>query len=164
MYKKRVFFQPFVLAVFSLLLFLSLPSLVSAQGPSRLPEMPGWISGELKTTNLDTVSGNQGTWFQRNYRSVTGAQFHATLITGKAANIASLPSGNIETTDGLIGSGSSYRTSEVGGFRAIAEVDPVLGASVVVKLADGYLTLESGPYGMTAESLLGVANELIQGM
>lgn len=164
MYKTRVFFRLFLLVVFSLLLSLLSPSLIFAREAPSLPEMPHWICGELKTTNLDTVSGNQGTWFQRDYRSASGERFHAALFIGKGAGTSGFQSASIDSNDGLIGSGSTYRTFEIRGCQAIAETHPVLGTAVAVKLADGYLTLESGPYGMSSENLTDAASELISSM
>lgn len=164
MYKAHFFFRPLLLPALYLLLSLIAPSLVSAQGTPSLPEIPGWDCGTLRTTNFDTVSGNQGTWLQRDYRSASGASFRATLMTGKGPSMPGFPPDGIDTNDGFIGVGSSYRTLEICGYRATAEIHPVLGASVAVKLADGYLTLESGPYGMSAEELIDVSSQLVSSM
>lgn len=164
MHTTRKNFRLLFLLPLSLLLCLILSSCVFAQGAPNLPDVPGWICGELRTTNLDTVSGNQGVWSQRDYRAASGLPIRATLMTGKGPKMLRFPPMKVDANDGPLGSGCTYRTLEIGGHAAIVETHPVLGVSVVVSLDGGYLTLESGDYGVTAEDATAAASSLLAAM
>lgn len=140
---------------------LLLSSGVFAQDVPSLPDVPGWICGEQRTTNLDTVSGNQGAWLQRDYRAASGVPIRATLMTGKGPKMLRFPPEGIDANDGPLGSGCTYRTIEIDGRPAVVETHPVLGVSLLVNLGSGYLTLESGDYGLSAEDVVTAASALL---
>ncbi len=157
-------FRRFLLTLLSPLFCLVLSTCVLAQGMPNLPDVPGWICGELRTTNLDTVSGNQGVWLQRDYRAVSGLPIRATLMVGKGPKMLRFPPMNVDVNDGPLGSGCTYRTFEIGGHAAIVETHPVLGVSVIVNMDGGYLTLESSDYGVSGEDVVAAATSLLSSM
>lgn len=121
------------------------PGGAAEEAPS-LGTVPGWECGELRAVQFDSVSGNQGFWQERDYRTPKGASFKATLMSGKGPKYYNQPPGGIKSNDGPYGSGSTYETVTVGGYRAVLETHPILGVSLAVNaFAAGYvLTLEGG--------------------
>ncbi len=102
---------------------------LSAAMPSRaaestLPTVEGWICGDTKVVKLDTVSGNQGLWQERTYRNESGTPFKAVLMFGKGLKAHSLPSVTDGKTlsDGLMGSGCTYRTLTINGRVATSDI------------------------------------------
>ncbi len=131
----------FSLAVSMIILSISISS---AQMRDALPEIRGWINGELRKTEFDTVSGKRGFWLERSYRNTFGVPFHAVWMEGSGDKGWSPPDKTISADDGPIGSGASYRTLSVTGQRSILEHHPVTGFSISVKAGNkGTLTLES---------------------
>ena len=126
-----------------LVLFLNI-SLSSAQMTDALPEITGWINGELRKTEFDTVSGKRGFWLEREYRNNAGAPFHAVWMEGSGDKGWTPAEKEISADDGPLGAGASYRTLSVKGEKAILEHHPVTGYSLSVKVGKkGTLTLES---------------------
>lgn len=70
----------------SVLLFCIIMVLVfcSTVLAATLPDVPGWQNGEMRTTELKTVSGNRGIWIERDYRTAEGTFFHAVWMEGRA--------------------------------------------------------------------------------
>lgn len=115
-----------------------------AQMTEALPEIPGWINGELRKTEFDTVSGKRGFWLERDYRNNAGVPFHAVWMEGSGDKGWTPPEKEISADDGPLGTGASYRTLSVKGEKAILEHHPVTGYSLSVKVGKkGTLTLES---------------------
>lgn len=127
----------------------------------QLPEIDGWTCGELRVTQLDSVTGNHGEWSMRRYSSSRGT-FIATMMTGNGPKYLYIPSDDIAAGDGPLGSGASYETRIVYGRRAIAETHPLLGTSLTVALTGRTLVLESPQYGMSTDDLADAAAAVIQ--
>ena len=134
----------------NILIYLAIPilalfvSLSPAPAKEALPEISGWINGELRKTELDTVSGKKGFWLERSYRNNAGVPFHAVWMEGSGDRGWSPSEKTISADDGPLGSGASYRTLSVTGQRSILEHHPVTGFSISVKAGNkGTLTLES---------------------
>lgn len=163
MYIKRKIFTLFFFTVLSLT-FCYFFSPVFAQDARSLPEVPNWVCGELRETNLETVSGNQGIWLQRDYRSDEGATIRATLMAGKGPRMLRFPPENLDVNDGPLGSGCTYRTLEIRGRKAVVETHPLLGVSVFVNLGDGYLTLERSGYGLSESDVIPATITLLDAM
>lgn len=143
-----------------LVLFLNI-SLSSAQMTDALPEIPGWINGELRKTEFDTVSGKRGFWLERDYRNNAGVPFHAVWMEGSGDKGWTPPGNEISADDGPLGTGASYKTLSVKGEKAILEHHPVTGYSLSVKVGKkGTLTLESL---IAAEEEMSAAAEVLVG-
>lgn len=111
---------------------------------ANLPEIASWQNGELRVTVLETVSGNRGSWQEREYRTDLGTLVYAIWLEG-AGNRDWEPSGGaISANDGLVGRGAVYRTTVICAQEGLIEHHPVTGYSVAVKVAKlGTLTVES---------------------
>ncbi|NLD05846.1 MAG: hypothetical protein GX672_08150 [Synergistaceae bacterium] len=132
-----------LLSLALLMLFFNI-SLSSAQVTDALPEIEGWINGELRKTEFDTVSGKRGFWLERDYRHTVGVPFHAVWMEGSGDKGWTPPEKEISADDGPLGTGASYKTLYVMGEKAILEHHPVTGYSLSVKVGKkGTLTLES---------------------
>ena len=143
-----------------LVLFLNI-SLSSAQMTDALPEIPGWINGELRKTEFDTVSGKRGFWLERDYRNNAGVPLHAVWMEGSGDKGWTPPGNEISADDGPLGTGASYKTLSVKGEKAIIEHHPVTGYSLSVKVGKkGTLTLESL---IAAEEEMTAAAEVLVG-
>jgi hypothetical protein len=103
----------------------------------------GWTGGELRTVSLDTVSGNQGFWLERDYRTENGVPLKAISMGGKGPATRFFPAPGLESSDGPLGAGKTYKTFTVGDYPAVLERDPLLGLSLAVKTPDATLTLET---------------------
>lgn len=126
---------------------------------AALPDLVGWHLSDIQTIVLDTVSGNQGTWTIRAYRSAQGTA-QATLMEGKGISAFTAHPSISTEKDGPLGSGASYRAFMLGNRPAVAEHHPVLGLSLSLALPHGVLTLESGNYGLDEEDLISLAKEI----
>ncbi|MDO4987409.1 MAG: hypothetical protein Q4E17_00040 [Synergistes sp.] len=126
-----------------------------------LPEIKGWNNGAVKEARLDGVNGDHGMWIERTYRSPDGLMFNGVLVSGDGAklwNIDSSVSGDIVEYDGY-----SAKRLTVSGRKAVIEVRPVRGASLIVALdKNNLLTLES-PFADT-DKLVRAADVLIKAM
>lgn len=132
-----------LLSLALLMLFFNI-SLSSAQMTDALPEIEGWINGELRKTEFDTVSGKRGFWLERDYRNTVGVPFHTVWMEGSGDKGWTPPDKEISADDGPLGTGASYKTLSVKGEKAILEHHPVTGYSLSVKVSKkGTLTLES---------------------
>ncbi|MDR3331825.1 MAG: hypothetical protein LBT08_04285 [Synergistaceae bacterium] len=130
-----------------------------------LPEIKGWTSGELRETTLDTVSGNQGCWQERNYRTESGVNVRAILTSGAGPRFHGNISQSVDSSDGPFGSGSRYRTLsiEVGDglpLLAALETHPLLGRSIAIKTPLGTLTMESDSFSADDEDFVSIATRL----
>lgn len=111
---------------------------------AELREIEGWQNGGLRTTRLDTVSGNRSVWQERDYITASGARVHAVWMEGAGEKGWTPPSVDAAASDGLMGSGASYRTLIIASERAVIEKHPVTGYCVAVKIEKrGTLTVES---------------------
>lgn len=134
---KKLLLICFVIAAY----FLSPQSATDA---AELPGVPSWQNGELRITVLDTVSGNRGSWQERDYITASGTRVHAVWIEGAGEKGWSPPEKSASGDDGLMGSGATYRTISIGDEKALIEHHPVTGYSVAVKIEKkGSLTVES---------------------
>lgn len=153
---KKLLIACFVMAACA----LALPA--SACG-AELPEIAAWQNGELRTTNLETVSGNRGSWQEREYRTDLGARVYAIWIEGAGEKGWNAPGGDISADDGPIGNGATYRTVTVASEKGLLERHPTTGCSVAVKIAKmGTLTVESR-YASESE-ILSAAETLVNEM
>ena len=125
------------------LLAAAIAALAASQAfAAALPEVDGWTCGPLRETQLDAVSGHQGQWLEREYRTANGVKFLAVWMEGAGPKlwkpVAEVGEG------GETSGGESAEKISVAGHGAMLESRPVLGLSLVVKLGkDGVLTLES---------------------
>lgn len=111
---------------------------------NRLPDIDGWQNGEVRITSFDTVSGNRGTWLERDYRTISGVPFHAVWMEGSGDKGWDVSDQTLSAYDGPLGSGATYRTLTIAGNKAAIEHHPVSGYSLAVKIGKlGTLTLES---------------------
>ena len=115
----------------------------AAAAQTKLPDIQGWSAGEARETKLETVSGYQGTWIERDYRTVSGVPFHAVWIDGSGPKGWTTGKRNITANDGAIGSGAQYKTLSAAGYEAILETHPITGLALSVRMKEGVLTLES---------------------
>lgn len=146
---KKILFVILILSLFA----LSSPfSACALEGTEKLPDIEGWTCGEIRKTELDTVSGNRGNWLERDYRTASGLSLHAVWIDGSAVKGWDAGKKGIISNDGPLGSGAVYKTADVAGINAIFESHPITGASLSLKIGSGVLTLESK---------LGEENEII---
>jgi len=131
-YKARLFLVAYLLLA---------PQICAA---AVLPEVDAWYCDELRITALDTVSGNRGSWQERDYITDAGARIHAIWMEG-AGEKGWLPAKDtISADDGLMGRGATYRTIVIAGNKALIEKHPITGFSVAVKIDNkGTLTVES---------------------
>lgn len=128
---------------------------------ASLPEIDGWTCGPLRETQLDAVSGHQGQWLEREYRTANGAKFLAIWMEGAGPKLWK-PVTEIGK-GGETSGGESAEKISVAGRDAMLESRPVLGLSLVVKLgSDGVLTLESQSAGK--DELARAAEALIEQM
>lgn len=120
-----------LLAAFMLAVF---PNFVySLEETISFPEIPGWNKGEVTTTELETPSGDQGSWSELTYSRETDR--HSILVVvlkGPGTSWSGLPKGNVSAKDGPIGSGATYRTTTILNFPAVLEIHPLTGSSLVV--------------------------------
>lgn len=109
-----------------------------------LPEMASWRGGELRSTVLDTVSGNRGLWQERDDITDGGTHIHAVWLEGAGEKGWTPPAEPVSSDDGLMGRGAWYRTMTVAGEKALIEHHPITGFSIAVKIEGrGTLTVES---------------------
>lgn len=147
---------------FALLTLLFSISISSAQITGALPEIEGWINGELRKTELDTVSGKRGFWLERDYRNTVGVPFHAVWMEGSGDKGWTPAEKEISADDGPLGTGASYKTLSIKGEKAILEHHPVTGYSLSVKVGKkGTLTIESI---IASEEEMITAAEVLTGM
>ncbi len=136
--------KKFFIMLFVLFVVLTHSPLCFAQMTDALPEIGGWINGELRKTVFDTVSGSRGYWLERDYRSSDGIPFHAVWMEGSGDKGWSPAEKPLSSDDGSLGSGATYRTFPILGQRSALEHHPVTGYSLSVKAEKkGTLTLES---------------------
>ena len=82
----------------------------AAAAQTMLPGIQGWSAGELRETKFESVSGNHGTWLERDYRTAAGVPFHAVWIDGSGPKGWNTGKKEIAADDGAIGSGAHYKT------------------------------------------------------
>ena len=115
----------------------------AAAAQTMLPGIQGWSAGELRETKFESVSGNHGTWLERDYRTAAGVPFHAVWIDGSGPKGWNTGKKEIAADDGAIGSGAHYKTITAAGYKAVLETHPITGLALSVRLKEGVLTLES---------------------
>jgi len=132
-----------------------------AESAPELPEIEGWQCGELRTTELEAVSDNQGYWQERDYRTDSGVPIKATLLWGPGPRFYNQPPAGTSASAGQ----ATYEITQIGGFKSTIERDPALGYSVAVNAFDrGFsLTVECGPHIDSAE-LLRIVEALLEGI
>jgi hypothetical protein len=157
-YKKTAL--TLAIIVISALLALFQPG---AAGAAELGCPDGWACGELKTTRLDAVSGNQGFWSEREYRTGSGVSLRAILMGGKGSAMLNIPAPGLESADGLLGAGRTYKTLLAGGYPAVLERDQFLGLSLAVRTPGGTLTIET-PSNLSDDEIIELALALLSSM
>jgi hypothetical protein len=156
-------FEKFTKGTFVPLALICLLLAGSAAGASgSLPEIAGWSCGELRSTEFDAVSGNQGSWQERDYRTPSGVRIKATLMAGKGPGKLRVPQAGTDSSDGAYGAGSSYRVLTIEGAGAILEIHPLLGHSLAADLGDATLTVESDSYGLDSDEFLEAAGIILR--
>lgn len=146
------------LAVLTLAMY---PKFSPAIAADVLPEISGWINGELRNTEFDTVSGKRGLWLERSYRNSSGVPFHAVWIEGSGEKGWSPSDKPVSADDGPLGNGANYRTISIDEQKALIEYHPVTGLSLSVKAGTkGTLTLESNI--ANEEEIISAAQTLIR--
>lgn len=153
----------FILSFFCFMFIMSALTLC-ASAYLGLPTVGGWMCGDLKTVKLDTVSGNQGVWLERSYRTESGTPFKAILMSGKglAAHTIHSSDEGLTKSDGLMGAGSTYRTLCIDGRPAVLERHPELGVSLSVFIDGAVLTIESDRWGLSDGEAVSAAEEIIK--
>ena len=144
------------------LLAAAIAALAASQAfAAALPEVDGWTCGPLRETQLDAVSGRQGQWLEREYRTANGVKFLAVWMEGAGPKLWK-PVTEVGE-GGETSGGESAEKISVAGHGAMLESRPVLGLSLVVKLGkDGVLTLES--QSAVRDELTRAAETLIEQM
>lgn len=135
----------------------------SAEETPALPDIPGWVCGELKVARFDAVSGNYGYWQERDYRTPGGIGLKAVLMYGNGPKFYNLPPNGVASNDLPVGSGATYEIILLKGYRSLIEYHPTLGYSVAVNAFEKKytLTVECGPFEKrgdvlrTVEEILG---------
>ena len=130
----------------SVLLFCIIMVLVfcSTALAATLPDVPGWQNGEMRTTELKTVSGNRGIWLERDYRTAEGTFFHAVWMEGAGEKGWSISKKAASSEDTVQLDEISAKVFEISGSQALLEKHPIIGLSLAVKITKkGTLTLES---------------------
>lgn len=135
-----------MLVILAAFLLAAVPGIShSLENSLSLPEIKGWSSGVVTTTELESPSGDQGIWLERTYSRISDR--HSILVIvmhGPGTSWSGLPEGTISTDDGLIGSGATYRTIKIAGFPAAIENHPLTGSSLTVTVAsDETFTFET---------------------
>ncbi|MDR1021305.1 MAG: hypothetical protein LBL73_11150 [Synergistaceae bacterium] len=148
------------IAIFMLSTLMAFASPGTAQAALTLGSPDGWQCGGLKTVRLDAVSGNQGFWLERDYRTGDGVSLKAILMGGKGPVMLNVPAPQTESSDGLLGAGRTYRTLTAGGFPALLERDQFLGLSLAVIIPGAVLTVETPP-GPADEEITDIALVLL---
>ena len=148
------------LMLFCAVIFLCIGGSGAESIPS-LPEIEGWVCGELRTVQLDAVSGNQGYWQERDYRTEGGVSLKATLLWGTGPRFYNQPTAGVSASAGE----ATYEIVSIGGFKSTVERDPLLGYSVAVNAFDRMfsLTVECDPY-VNRDELLRVVEALLEGI
>ena len=142
------------------LLLLTAAAAFAAES-SRLPEISGWVNGQLRTTELGALSGFKGTWLERTYRTSAGIPFRAVWVDGAGAKNWDV--NEMSSDKGEIWGGETSKAMEIGGNRALLEYRPVVGYSLIISVGkDGVLTLESQV--ATQEALIEAAETLVKNM
>jgi hypothetical protein len=133
----------------------------SAAGTPTLPEISGWRCGELRSVQLDSVSGNHGYWQERDYRTPDGISIKATLTYGTGPKFYNQPPNGVVFNGDFPGSGSSYEIISIAGQRALVEKDPLLGYAVAVNAFEKKftLTVECGRFE-NRDDVISLAEEL----
>jgi hypothetical protein len=145
----------------SVFLLFSLALCPVAEAELSLGSPESWRSGELRAVLLDTVSGEQGFWLERDYRTSYGFSLKATLMGGKGPVMHNIPPEGLDSDDGPLGSGGEYKTFKIGELPALIERNPATGPALAVVLDGAVLTLESASYGLSDDDLISCARALI---
>lgn len=121
----------------SLMLFFA-----GAAQAASLPEIARWHNGAARVTKLEAMSGNKGTWSERDYRTAGGTPIHAVLIQGAGAK--GWQPRAADAQKGEISGGETAENLTIAGRPALLEYRPVAGRSIIVLVdAENVLTLES---------------------
>ena len=111
---------------------------------ASLPDISGWNNGEVRKTELKTVSGNRGIWLERDYRTAEGTFFHAVWMEGSGEKGWDISKKTASSDDSVRLNEISSKIFEISGNSALLEKHPITGLSLTVKITKkGTLTLES---------------------
>ncbi|MDR0648595.1 MAG: hypothetical protein LBF92_04615 [Synergistaceae bacterium] len=147
-------------ATFLLLtLMAALPAAAGAEPQLGTPD--GWQRGGLKSVSFSAVSGNQGFWLERDYRTADGVPLRAILMGGKGPAMMRAPVPGVQSDDGLLGAGRAYSTFTLCGFPALLERDQFLGLSLAVLVPGAVLTVETPP-GPADDEVADIARALLR--
>lgn len=155
--KQKKCAASFVLLLLSVSIIL--PCRTDASVTLGSPE--GWQCGELRSSEFAAVSGSQGFWLERSYRTSGGIPIEAVLMTGKGPGALYVPPAGVDAAEGPLGSGGEYKTLTVGGHPALLERYPFRGVVLAVKTEAGTLTLESPSAGLSDWDIVSAAGVLL---
>ncbi|MDR1482666.1 MAG: hypothetical protein LBI74_08585 [Synergistaceae bacterium] len=127
-----------------------------------LPEIDGWECGELRSTDFNAVSGNQGIWLERDYRSPSRVPIKAVLMAGKGPGELGALQPGIDASTALYGDGGTFRTLVTEGFPSILENRPILGLSLSVNLGGATATFESSAFALAEDDFIEAASVIIR--
>jgi hypothetical protein len=127
-----------------------------------LPEIGGWECGELRSTDFDAVSGNQGSWLERDYRTPSRVSIKAVLMVGKGPGELRAPPPGTNASTSVYGDGGTFRTFVMEGFPAILENRPILGLALSVHLDGATATFESDTFALAEDDFIEAASVIIQ--
>lgn len=109
-----------------------------------LPDIPGFLGGEIKNTPLSAPSGLFGEWLVRTYSTGGGRSMKASLLAGPGAGPLFTGQEGVKKNDRPLGFGSTYETFTLDGKKAVLEEVPSVGLSLALAMGENAtLTLES---------------------
>jgi hypothetical protein len=147
------------LAILLLYALTALTCRAEAFASLGIPE--GWQCGEPRSAEFSAVSGSQGFWIERDYRTSDGFAIKATLMTGKGPGTLYVPPLGTDSAEGPLGSGGEYKTLTVGECRALFERLPFRGVVLAISTDLGVLTLESPSEDLDCERFVSAAGLLV---
>lgn len=138
----RIYLRMAVIALCFVLVPFKLPA-----SAASLPDVEGWGSGTLMLKTLSSISGEHGTWLEREYTAPAG-RFKAILMSGSGAKYF-------------------YQPLDMVGKRMSFETDPILGSTLIVDVyGDGMttLTLETKSPSISEDQMIVWAELMIETM
>jgi hypothetical protein len=102
-----------------------------------IPDVPGWTEICTETRILTSATEEQGRMTERIYKKNDGVEVvKVLLLQGPGTKWLSFPQKDAGGSDGLVGTGATYRTLQILGKEGVLEHHPVLGYSLAIRLED----------------------------